>query len=908
MWLMWVLGTCASAASAADIQRADIGVLVDLHVAGAGPRLYPDGPTLGAANAHRTRCGVLNVAAVQPVLAARWAASVVSSQAHQVAVDVKVFDTCGDPDTAMRDVFYAVKEALEQQDVPLLGLVGLGDAEVVGETVSTLHAFNIPLVLASPRLAEMVTPEDNTMTTAPDMASIVQGVAELGKALGASSMSLVTSCPHTLGRFRHDVEARGMRMGRPLQVKKHSAVLGDVVRKFLEESEEGETVALLLEPEELSGLAQSLRSYRPASRARRPQLITGTVGLNHNLMRLWRSLFAGSYLIEPHMPELPDFRNYLLATLKEAQSNVKETLVREYMSVVYSCHWNDDLETAQKNCRDLSMVELSHKLQINPEVTFVVKAVSAFSAALFLLRVSRCEKTGMAEPCLTLLSPGASGAAAAAASTPSSLARSDSPAGGSSSLQQEMLAMLSQLSFTSGHDAPFELSGTRRHLTHDGRLVANKYSVARINQDGDVVGIGWYSDDKGLAIDASMQRAASGQRKPSGSDRKQPRGFSSDSAYPMRRSEPQLESLTVVGEGVDARKVGPDNYLGRLWATIIVAVAAVGTMVTLFILVYVLIKICDGTLAGNQSLGVLLLLGIMILFACVIPFVLPVSEAKCAVRVMVYPVALALCYGILLVKVMQLRSLVLLGLGGRISYLNQYIILFFIVLVQVVINLQWYMTNGPHLRVDAEGTAYCVVPRADFLMLHSYVVILVVLAFGYGLSVLKIRRNYKEGRWVTLAAFLSMPVLVVWGLVFGLVSATERYDELTTCIALMLLAMVLILAVFIPKMSTISKQTKHFKHKKMHAGVGVGADSVNTIFSNFSDLQRTSSRLHPHHVHTGGRRPTPGMTHLSMSRSSPHTPHLLQHNKHLSVPHMADAYSDYVTKNPIYEVTNGAYP
>lgn len=38
------------------------------------------------------------------------------------------------------------------------------------------------------------------------------------------------------------------------------------------------------------------------------------------------------------------------------------------MSIVYSCHWNDDLETAQKHCKDLSMMELSHKLQINPEV------------------------------------------------------------------------------------------------------------------------------------------------------------------------------------------------------------------------------------------------------------------------------------------------------------------------------------------------------------------------------------------------------------------------------------------------------------------------------------------------------------------------------------------------------------
>ncbi len=105
-----------------------------------------------------------------------------------------------------------------------------------------------------------------------------------------------------------------------------------------------------------------------------------------------------------------------------------------------------------------------------------MKAVSAYSAALFLLRASRCEKSGMTTSCLE-----------SSDSTSPSLARSDSL--GSTTLQQEMLAMLSQLTVPSGHDAPFELSGTRRHLTHDGRLVANKYSVARINEEGDVVGV-----------------------------------------------------------------------------------------------------------------------------------------------------------------------------------------------------------------------------------------------------------------------------------------------------------------------------------------------------------------------------------------------------------------------------------
>jgi hypothetical protein len=55
-----------------------------------------------------------------------------------------------------------------------LGLIGMGDPDVVGETVMTLHAFNIPLILASPRLADSVIQEGNILTTAPDMSSVVK--------------------------------------------------------------------------------------------------------------------------------------------------------------------------------------------------------------------------------------------------------------------------------------------------------------------------------------------------------------------------------------------------------------------------------------------------------------------------------------------------------------------------------------------------------------------------------------------------------------------------------------------------------------------------------------------------------------------------------------------------------------
>jgi hypothetical protein len=69
---------------------------------------------------------------------------------------------------------------------------------------------------------------------------------------------------------------------------------------------------LILNPEEIYALAQDLRS----SKLRSNILLTGTIGLDKNLLKLWKNVFTGGYLIEPHMPELPDFRNYFLNKLK----------------------------------------------------------------------------------------------------------------------------------------------------------------------------------------------------------------------------------------------------------------------------------------------------------------------------------------------------------------------------------------------------------------------------------------------------------------------------------------------------------------------------------------------------------------------------------------------------------------
>jgi len=76
---------------------------------------------------------------------------------------------------------------------------------------------------------------------------------------------------------------------------------------------------LILDPEEIYELAQNLRNYR----LHKHVLLTGTIGLDKNLLKLWKNIFTGGYLIEPHMPELPDFKNYFLDKLEVSMEQKK---------------------------------------------------------------------------------------------------------------------------------------------------------------------------------------------------------------------------------------------------------------------------------------------------------------------------------------------------------------------------------------------------------------------------------------------------------------------------------------------------------------------------------------------------------------------------------------------------------
>ena len=48
-------------------------------------------------------------------------------------------------------------------------MVGVGETESLRQTSAALHAFNIPLISASPAHAQIMHQKENILTTAPDM-------------------------------------------------------------------------------------------------------------------------------------------------------------------------------------------------------------------------------------------------------------------------------------------------------------------------------------------------------------------------------------------------------------------------------------------------------------------------------------------------------------------------------------------------------------------------------------------------------------------------------------------------------------------------------------------------------------------------------------------------------------------
>ncbi len=164
-------------------------------------------------------------------------------------------------------------------------------------------------------------------------------------------------------------------------------------------AEEARAIAEHLRPEDLGGV-------RPL------WLVCSVAGASVvGRSAAWRRFFHGGIFVEPHMPELEDFKDYFVSSLQvtfflcgyiHSQSNALphniytsffifqnpthnlRDLMEEYKEEVYQCTSSSSSSLSsrfQTPCSSVPRREIEMRFHQDPYVSFVVKAVSALVAA-----------------------------------------------------------------------------------------------------------------------------------------------------------------------------------------------------------------------------------------------------------------------------------------------------------------------------------------------------------------------------------------------------------------------------------------------------------------------------------------------------------------------------------------------
>ena len=157
------------------------------------------------------------------------------------------------------------------------------------------------------------------MSTWPFESLKLQALANLAYEMNAKSVALISSSRASVHTFLEDATALGIRVPHILELetlnkKSKSSELPQKVEKFLRTlPTKRPVVAVVLEAVEAVAIAEYLKHVKLPSD---PTWLVGSLGLDLHKLSAWRTVFHGGLFVEPHMPELAEFKTYFIDALQ----------------------------------------------------------------------------------------------------------------------------------------------------------------------------------------------------------------------------------------------------------------------------------------------------------------------------------------------------------------------------------------------------------------------------------------------------------------------------------------------------------------------------------------------------------------------------------------------------------------
>ena len=137
--------------------------------------------------------------------------------------------------------------------------------------------------------------------------------------MNAKRIALISSSRSTVHTLLEEATALGIRVPHILELEntrkgESDSDLPQKVERFLRNLPgKRPVVAVIVEAVEAVAIAEYLKHIQlPVE----PTWLVGSLGLDLHKLSAWRTVFHGGLFVEPHMPELAEFKNFFIEALQ----------------------------------------------------------------------------------------------------------------------------------------------------------------------------------------------------------------------------------------------------------------------------------------------------------------------------------------------------------------------------------------------------------------------------------------------------------------------------------------------------------------------------------------------------------------------------------------------------------------
>lgn len=225
------------------------------------------------------------------------------------------------------------------------------------------------------------------------------------------------------------------------------------------------------------------------------------------------------------------------------------------------------------------------------------------------------------------------------------------------------------------------------------------------------------------------------------------------------------------------------------WIYAFLSLSLLGVTFCMAILVFLLTAVYrKRILEGNPLMTIFLLFAVMLVFCAVLPFSIESRRRSlCTVKVLSITLSYAAVFSLLLSRAIVLSSVVKeIGFISHIAGQVQSFLCLFIFGVQAALSLH---SMSYCSRMFNEGY--------DFVFLMSYNMVLLLILLCLTPLMYKSQRNYREGKYFTIAIVLIIITWCVW--LPGFAVLCSEWKEMMVCLGLVTTGFICLGTIFIPR-------------------------------------------------------------------------------------------------------------